>query len=321
MRRWWVVATVATVLALPQGARADDTVVVAGTSFPAGSTYLTYFGCVDLYHADTRGPQVRVHLDDATPAGRRATELQLPGSGTASGPVSLVTSVARTASSLSVRAPSGAAGVAWVWYAAGDLEPGQVWAGRADLHAAAGGWQRVTPAEQSFTWTRYDTASGTALEQAGSASIADFSAAHGDGPGYLLAGFGCDGAGFNLDAVSVGLPGSVTTYDLEGLPVQTSMAASRQRIRPGEPVTLTGSSVDALQRVTGAPLVLEQRVAGHDAFTPVGDPVSAGPDGHPTVEVEPEMTTDYRWHYLQTGYADEGWSAVVRVTVAGPADR
>ena len=39
---------------------ADNTVMVPGLAFPRSDTYLTYFGCEDLYHADTRAPQVRI---------------------------------------------------------------------------------------------------------------------------------------------------------------------------------------------------------------------------------------------------------------------
>lgn len=316
-----MVAAMVTGAGWSQAAWADDTVVVQGTAFPTSSTHLTYFGCADLYHADTRGPEVVTYLDPAAPAGRRAADLQMPGSGTAAGPVSLVGSVASATSALSVQAPAGTSGVAWVWYAAGDLEPGQVWAGRADLQAAPGGWQRVTPSETTYSWTRYDAASGAVLDQPGSSTIAGFTAVHGDGPGYLLAGFGCDGQDFSVDAISVGSPGSVRTFDLEGLPVTTSMAASALKVQSGQQVTLTGSSIDARQRLTGAPLVLEQRPLGAADFTPVGSPVSAGPDGRPTVAVNPDRTTDYRWFYRESGYADAGYSQVVRVIVSGTQQR
>ena len=107
MRRFALAATltVGSVLGLPlSAAHADETVVVPGTAFPSSSTYLTYFGCVDLFHADTRGPVVRVTRDDAAPLGSRATDLELPGAGTAAGSVSLVDSIADATSSMAVRA-------------------------------------------------------------------------------------------------------------------------------------------------------------------------------------------------------------------------
>ena len=316
-----MVAAVVTATGWSQAASADDTVVVAGTAFPTPSTYLTYFGCTDLYHADTRGPDVLTYLDAAAPAGRRATALRMPGGGTASGPVSLVGSVAAATSALSVTAPEGGSGVAWVWYAAGDLQPGQVWAGRADLQAGAGGWQRVTPSAATYTWTRYDAASGSVVEQPGSATIADFTAVHGDGPGYLLAGFGCDGHEFSVDAISVGPPGAVRTFDLEGLPVTTSMSASALKAAPGEQVTLTGATTDNRQRLMGAPLVLEQRPVGAADFSAVGPPVAAGPDGRSSIAVTPDRTTDYRWFLPESGYADAGYSSTVRVVVPGTMTR
>ena len=46
----------------------------------------------------------------------------------------------------------------------------------------------------------------------------DFVAAHGgDGPGLYALTFGCDGAPFSMDAMRVGSPGNVKTYDLEGI--------------------------------------------------------------------------------------------------------
>lgn len=300
----------------PAAAHADETVVVPGTSFPSSSTYLTYFGCTDLYQADTAGPQVRVHLDDTAPLGRRATSLTMPGTGTASGPVSLVDSVATATATVAVSAPAGSQGVGYVWYVSSELEPGQVWAGRADLTAAADGWQDVDATAATYAWTRYDAASGAVVGKPGPpATIADFAAAHGDGPGYVLSGFGCDGQAFAIDALRVGTPGSVTTYDLEGWPVTTTVTASSESVAAGGEVQLSGRSVDHEGRPMGASLVLEARPVGTPDFQPVGPPATAGEDGTVVTTVTPEVTTDYRWAFAETGYADAHWSAEVRVAV------
>lgn len=318
MRRATTVAALTAALSLPMApALADSTVVVPGLSFPSSDTYLTYFGCVDLYHADTRSPQVRIGRGEAgAPAGARSFGLRMPGTGTASGPVRRVESVAgTTVAGFSARADAGSAGVAYVWFVTPGLAPGQAWAGRADL-AVGTAWQQVDSAGASYTWTRYQAASGEVLEQAGPATIAEFTAVHGDGPGYLLAGLGCDGQEFSLDALRFGSPGAVTTYDLEGISVSTSISASRTSVGAGDEVTLTGTTVDAGGVPVGASLVLQARPAGAAEFHDVaGGLVHAAPGGSASISVRPETTTAYRWHAPATGYADEGWSEPVLVEV------
>lgn len=315
MRRALAVAAVVAALSTPLGpAVADDTVVVPGLAFPSSDTYLTYFGCQDLYHADTRGPQVRIGKGEgAVPAGTRAFGLRMPGAGTAAGPVRQVASVAgTTVAGFSARAAQGGSGVAYVWYVAPGLLPGQAWAGRADL-AAGPVWQVVDTTAATYTWTLYEAATGAVLEDGGAHTIADFTAARGDGPGYLLAGFGCDGGAFALDALRYGAPGAVTTYDLEGVPVATSIGAS-ERAPSGE-VTVSGATVAASGAPMGSTLVLEARVLGAEEFETVGTPVLPAADGSVSTVVSPLVTTDYRWFLPETGYADAGYSPVVRVEV------
>lgn len=319
MRRFAIATALAAgvVLGAPAGAQADDTVVVPGTAFPSSDTYLTYFGCVDLFHADTRGPLVRVIRDDAAPLGRRATGLELPGTGTAAGSVSLVASVADATSSMAVRATAGSSGVAHVWYVAPGMLPGEVWAGRAALTTTTDGWQQVDAAAASYDWSRVEAATGVVREQAGLVGIDDFTAEHGDGPGYLMAGLGCDGRAFAVDALRVGASGAVTTYDLEGSAVSTSITASHVQVSPGDVVTLGATSVDAAGQALGSALVLEARPEGAAEFSPVTETVLAGPDGSVTTTVSPEVTTDYRWFFAERAYADAHWSPTVRVMVEG----
>lgn len=317
MRRAVLVAALAVALSAPIApALADDTVVVPGLAFPSGDTYLTYFGCTDLYHADTRSPRVRIDRGDGTaPAGRRSFALQMPGAGTASGPVRRVESVAATTvAGFSARAPQGSSGVAYVWFVTPGLAPGQTWSGRADL-AVGAGWQQVDAAGAIYRWTRYDAASGAVLEDGGAHTIADFTDLHGDGPGYLLAGLGCDGHEFSLDALRFGPPGAVTTYDLEGVPVTTTIGSSAPTVGRGGQVTLTGTTVDARGVRVGSSLVLEARPQGAEVFRAVTGPLHAGADGAVTTTVAPEATTDYRWFLPESGYTDQGWSDVLRVAV------
>ncbi len=210
-------------------AAADDTVVVRGLAFPSSDTYLTYFGCADLFHLASAPPQVRIGQAEATPTGLRSFGVQTPGAGTASGPVTLVDSVAATTvAGFSARADLGSTGVAYVWYVSPGIDRGQVWAGRADL-AVGPQWQYVDAAAATYRWTLYDVDKAAAVRAGGSATIAGFTAENGDGPGYLLAGLGCDGTEFVIDALRFGSPGAVTTYDLEGITVTTSISACRDR--------------------------------------------------------------------------------------------
>ena len=317
MRRMVLVAAVAAALSFPLApAMADDTVVVPGLAFPAADTYLTYFGCTDLYHADTRAPQVRIGRDGEVPAGRRSFGLRMPGSGTASGPVRRVESVAGTSvAGFAARSDQGGDGVAYVWYSAPDLLPGQAWSGRATLQSGTA-WRYVDAAAATYTWTRYHAATGEVVEDGGTATIADFTAAHGDGPGYLLAGFGCDGQPFSVDALRFGSPGAVTTYDLEGIAVSTTIKASHGTLPGNGEVTLTGTTLDAGGVPIGSALVLQTRAEGHKMFTSTGHPLHPGLDGIVSAVVAPEVTTEYRWYLPDTGLADAGYSAPVLVGVS-----
>lgn len=319
MRRATVVTAMTAALSVPLApALADTTVVVPGLAFPDSGTYLTWFGCTDLYHADTRSPQIRIARDQGgAPAGARSFGVRMPGAGTASGPVHRVESVAgTTVAGFSARSDGGGAGVAYVWYVAPDLRPGEVWSGRADLSAGPQ-WSEVDVAGATFTWSRYLAATGDVLEDGGSAGIEEFTTEHGDGPGYLLAGLGCDGQEFAIDALRVGSPGEVTTYDLEGMSVATTITASATVVEAGGEVTLTGSTVDADGDPLGSTLVLESRPEGATRFSPVsGGAVHAGPDGDVTATVSPEVTTTYRWARPDTGYADGGHSGQLTVEVA-----
>jgi hypothetical protein len=316
MRRAVLVAAITAALCLPSSpASADQTITVPGLAFPSSDTYLTYFGCADLFNKPAAAPALKIDQLEATPAGVRGFGLMMPGAGTASGPVSLVDSVAATTvAGFSARADGGSTGVAYVWYVAPGIEQGQVWAGRADLSVGPQ-WQYVDAAAATYTWTLYDAANGQAVKPGGSATIANFTAENGDGPGYLLSGLGCNGGEFVLDALRFGSPGNVTTYDLEGITVTTSIGASATSVRRGRPVALTGVSRDIAGVPSGAPLVLQARPAGKQVFSPVGAPVAASPGGAVSAKVKPTITTTYRWFMPATGYADGGFSAPVTVRV------
>ena len=317
MRRAVLVAAISAALCLPiSPASADQTVFVPGLNFPSSDTYLTYFGCNDLFHVPAAAPQVRIGQVQATPAGLRSFGLLMPGVATASGPVTQVDSVAATTvAGFSARADLGSTGAAYVWYVSPGIEQGQVWAGRADL-AVGPQWQYVDAAAATYSWTLYDAQNGTVVQDGGPATIADFTAANGDGPGYMLSGLGCDGSEFVIDALRFGSPGSVTTYDLEGMTVTTTISASRTSVREGQKVTFTGTSVDVAGVPVGAPLVLQSRPAGtHLWHAAVRGPVPAGTGGVVKWRLPPDKTTAYRWFMPATGYADANFSAPITVHV------
>ena len=256
MRRAAVVLVLAlATLTLTRPASAGDVVVVPGTVLPRGRHLPQLVRLRGPLRAHRGRPERLGRARRRAPLGSRATRLAMPATGQASGPVTRVDDVAAAGWSLWVRPVSGGRGVAHVWYVSGDLDEGEVWSGRADLTAAAGTWQQVDPAAATFSWSRLAAATGKVLEQSGDATLARFTRTHGDGPGYLLAGFGCDGEPFLID----GVEGGGTTYDLEGLPVSTTIEASQHQVAPGTEVTLTGETLEDDGVATGAALVLEAR--------------------------------------------------------------
>src|SRR5689334_9311014 len=189
------------------------------------------------------------------------------------------------------------------------------WRGRAAVSAPAGSWTTVSSSALTYDWALVDLGSGATVDRAGSATPAQFAADHGNGPGFAVTGFGCDGKAFNLDAVR----GSGSTFDFEGVSLSTAIAVGRQQVKPDEQVELTGRVTDGSGRLTGDPLVLESRAPGGQ-WAPVGKPVLAERDGVARVAVPVAETTEFRWHRAESQYADEGWSDVVTVTVDKPQE-
>lgn len=295
-------------------ASAGQTVTVPGTSLPNPAvTKLSWFGCPSLYATGGAGPRATVGLEGSPLAGR-ATRLSMPAAGQATGPVSRVASVAAAEWGMSVKSDTGAPGVAHVWYVSSELEQGEVWAGRATLPTAAGAWQRVQPAAATYTWTRYEAATGAVLAKVGTATVDAFAAAHGDGPGFVMAGFGCAAESFALDGIQLG----ATTYDLEGVPVTTTIGAPTDAVAAGAEVTLTGATRRTSDgRATGAPLVLHSRPAGAGDFAPAPTPAApvVGTDNTVSVTVAVQEDTDFMWVQPETGYAVPGESPVTTVRV------
>ena len=301
----------ALVLGLPvltSPARADD-VVLHGATLPAGPTRLTHVSCTDFFADSSADATLLLHRGPGqAPSGARSLGLRPAGVGTATGAVHTTLDLGAARLSMSVGGP--AAGVAYVWYAAADAPAGRAWRGSATLPRPAG-WTRLDLADVPLRWELVDLGSRTVTDHADPATYPAFVSVHGPGPGLLMAGFGCDGAAFHLDAVSAGTGVATRTFDFEGLALSTSVET---RTGPADGATLVrGVTRDADGVAVGEPLVLEAAPAGSEAFAPVGEPVSADADGVVQVEVAPKQDTAYRWRLPDVEYAPGHVSASVVV--------
>ena len=311
------VVAVTTVLAAlgTSPAQADGARTLSGPSTGDADVFLTYVGCADLF-APATAPQSRLNLGPyAAPLGRRSLGLVPAAPGSASGPFTRFDSLAGFDSLLAVASTSGSQGVSYVMSITASSPPGTAWRGRAAVAAPPGSWTDVSAASLTYDWSLVDLSTLAAVAPAGAATPAAFAAEHGDGAGFVVTGFGCDGGSFNLDAIRA----SGSTFDFEGVTLTTDASVDRQRAEAGEKVTLTGRVTDGSGRVTGDPLVLESRRPGGE-WAPVGQLVMSDPSGLARTDVPVTETTEFRWHRPQSQYADEGWSDPVTVTVAEPLE-
>ncbi len=236
MRRLGVVlATAFAVTGLGQlPALADDTVTVHGIYFPdQRAAQLTLVGCESLYARSTEFLQP--YISRNTRLGTRSLKYDLAG-GNAIGTLSYVDSMAdTTVAGLQYDSDPGAQGVAYAGFQRKDADGYELWIGRASL-VSAGGWQPVDATSLTYTWAEFDmqTSQPTGETATAPATVADFAEANGgDGAGFYMVGFGCDGSPFRMDGWRVGEPGSTTTYDLEGLhhPPDDERQCARDRRR------------------------------------------------------------------------------------------
>ena len=311
-------AAVAAVLSMSP-ASADDTVVVRGLGFPAtGMTNLSIVGCSGLYDRVPEPIPTFLSRSADAPAGSRSLKFDLAGGNAVGSQHRFGSLASTTVAGLSLSAPEGAAGVAYVGYRApADWATNLVWVGRAPLDEAAGGWRPVDVAGLTYTWTQYDLSTQQPVASADApATVPDFMAAMGgDGPGFFTVGFGCDGRPFKIDALRIGSPGEVTTYDLEGFTSITDIAAPTNTIVAGDSLTIDGT----LSSSSGAPLdarllVLEAQEFGKSSFVPVdGADVQAG---HASLAVHPLARTVYRWRFVGSSSTEASISSPIVVDVA-----
>ena len=309
-------ATLASLLVgLAPAASADGVSVRSGPGSAVDGMFLTYLGC-DSFSAAATPPSTRVNLGPGVaPLGRRSFGLVPSAPGTASGPYVPFTSLAGAGASVAVTASAGTSGASYIWTTAPDAPPGHAWLGRAALTVRPGGWQTVDTTTLRYDWQLVDLVTGSSTPGA-AATPAEFVAAHGDGPGYVVTGFGCDGHAFNIDAVR----GAGQTWDFEGITLDTTIAASAPQVPAGNDVVLSGHVTDAAGRVTGDPLLLQARTPGQGEWRTVSGPTLVGPDGWSRTTARVTEDTEYRWLRPEGEYADAGTSTSVVVrAVPAPA--
>lgn len=324
MRRASVLVAAAITAAVVQAApaQADSTVVVHGLGLSGGLTSLAITGCPGIFDRVAEPISTYISKSADAPLGERALKYDLAG-GNAVGAQDAVASMSgTTVAGMSVQAPQGSTGVAYAGFQSPtDYGTSLVWVGRADLSAAAGGWQKVDVTGLTYDWTQYDFDTrqpvASTADVTPPSEVPDFVAAHGgDGPGFWTVGFGCDGNPFKIDALQVGSPGNITTYDLEGYTSSTSISGSSTRVAPGDGASIHGSLRD--ERGAALPhglLVLESKPYGARDFSPVEDGSATVDAGDPTVTVQPTTRTLYRWRFAGTWSVDGSVSPTFTVDV------
>jgi hypothetical protein len=299
---------------------ADDTIVVRGTDFPSGiQAQLSFVGCENPFQRTSEPLEPTIGLGPGkAPLGSRSLGWDLSG-GNALGSLHYVASMADTSvASLAVQSDQPAQGVAFAGYVQPDeLGTGVTWVGRSALSSAPGAWHTVDATGLTYTWVKWDNTTQQVVDRVDEpASVPAFMAAHGgDGPGFYTIGFGCDGTAFHMDALRIGSPGDVTTYDLEGLTTTTTMGGAPRSIVAGEQVTLTGALRDGSgERLPEATVILEAKQFGEGDFRTVEVVPADATD--PSYDVAPTTRTTYRWRFADRPLAEGSVSRPVTIDVA-----
>lgn len=300
-----------TVLAMAPAATAGDT-TRSGPGSAGDGVFVTYVSC-DAFGAAAAAPQTRINLGPGVaPLGRRSLGLVPAGPGSASGPFARFGSLSAVDADVSVSSSTGTTGVSYVWALTADVLPGTAWRGRASVTVPAAGWHQVPAADLSYDWALVELSTHREVGPTATATPAELAEVHGDGPGYVVTGFGCDGHGFNIDAVRA--QGATLDFEAVGLTTTVEVAS---RAPSGESVVVVGSSQDPAGRLTGDALVLETRAPG-GAWKRVGEPLLAGEDGRTRADLVVTGPTEVRWFRPESQYADEGWSDALLVEPASP---
>ncbi|UUZ61904.1 hypothetical protein [Nocardioides sp. B-3] len=272
--------------------------------------YLTYVGC-DVIDGPVSAPSSRINRGpDVAPLGRRSFGPVPTGTGTAAGPAIHFLSLSALGASVDVRAESGTTGASYIWVTALDAPAGHARGGRVNLTVSPATRQHVDTATLPHEWQLVDLSTGLTMAVE-SATPADFAAGHGDGAGYVVTGFGCDGRAFNVDAVT----GNGRTWDFEGLTLSTSITPLATQMVAGQQLEVAGRVTDLVGRVMGDPLILQSRAPGAVDWVDVSPLTYSGPDGSSHASVTVTETAEFRWLRPESEYADSGASEPVLVTV------
>ncbi len=128
-------------------------------------------------------------------------------------------------------------------------------------------WQYVDAAAATYTWTLYNAANGNVVQPGRQCHHRRLHGGERRRPRLPAGRLGLRRGRVLIDALRFGSPGAVTTYDLEGITVTTSISATVTG-PSGKRVTFTGASRDIAGVPVGAPLVLQARPVGERGLPP-----------------------------------------------------
>jgi len=298
-------------------ASGDSTVVVRGAALPSGArAQLNLVGCDSVFGRTSERVVPTIGAVPGRPGNKRSLGFDLLG-GNAIGSVSYVDQVAATTvAGMSVHADAGTTGVAYVGYQAPkDVGTSLMWIGRTSLAVPADDWTPVDVSGRGYAWTQYDMSTQQPIGGVvGSSGVPAFvRAMGGEGAGFYMVGFGCDGNAFNTDDWRIGTATAATTYDFEGYTTRTTIAGPDEAIEPGKPATLTGSVVDGSGAPVAGRAVLEAK-QGDGTW----DTVDVAPGPHPSAVVRPDETTTYRWKFYDRARYEGSVSGPFTVKVQAP---
>lgn len=304
-----LVLFVTLVLAMSLGAAlavADSTRVLNGVSFSGSQGFNPHLSCTspgtDVDPETTSVDLIPAYTTDPTPLGTRALRIHPDGDHDQASGVAAYTPTPSSATfEARIGSPEGAAsGFAIAYY----LPPGdnlRYWVGYHALTSSVA-WQTASGAT-TFTWVAVDRGTGQTGRPSAPSTLASFVSSHGGdatsrgGGAFLGFVFGCDGRDVLLDALRVGSPGAVDTYDLEGYQVGAAIRTGREVIVAGEGVKVTGFMDDSLTVYTKIPFVLEAKPYGASDFSYAGTSTFRIGDNIPgaPLTVSPITQTVYRY--------------------------
>lgn len=289
-------------------AAADSTVVLNGVSFAAADEgFNPYLSCrspgADVDPETTSVDLIPAYTTDPMPLGARALRIHPDGDHDQASGVAAYTPTPSTASfQARIGSPEGAGSGFAIAYYLPPHDNVRYWVGYHALTTSSRAWQTASGAT-TFTWVAVDRGTGQTGSPSAPSSLASFVNTHGGdatgrgGGAYLGFVFGCDGHDVLLDALQVGSPGAVNTYDLEGYQVGAVIRTGREVIKAGATVKVTGFMDDTLAVYTEVPFVLEAKPYGATDFAyagtstfRIGDDVPGAP-----LTVNPLTQTVYRY--------------------------